>query len=58
MPFTTTTAVTDHLTELFALKVTPLEVFMDNGQSFNSKEWYSFVDKYGFKHTTSSLLYL
>ena len=54
---TITSAVIDHITELSALERTPLEVFTDNKQPFSSKEWYTFPDKYGFKHTTSSLYY-
>ena len=42
------------LTELFILAGTPPEVFANNGQPFNSKEWYNLTDKYGFKHTMSS----
>ena len=34
----TMTAFTDHPTKLFTIKVTPLEIFMDNGQSFNFED--------------------
>ena len=55
--FTTVAALINHLAEPFALKEKPLEIFLDNGQPFNSKEWYTFKDKYGFKQTISGLHY-
>ena len=54
----TKTTVINHLTVLFALKGIPLEVCTDNGQHFSTKQWYTFTDKYGFKHTTFSPHYL
>ena len=51
---TIATAVTGHLAEVFALQRIPLKIFTDNRQPFNYKEWYTFRDKYCFKHTTLS----
>ena len=56
---TTATAVIDCLTEMFALQGMSLEIFIDDGQILNSKEWYMHIYKYGFKiplqaHTTFS----
>ena len=52
MSCTTATAVNDCLTELFALAEALLESSQTMVNPFNSKEWYPFTDKYGFKHKT------
>ena len=57
MSSTTANNVTDHLTELSALKGTLLEVFTNSRQPFNSKVWCAFTNKYGFKYTTSNPCY-
>ena len=56
MSSTTMTVAIDYLTEPFALKEMPLEASTGNKQHYSSKQSYTFADKYGFKHTTSTLL--
>ena len=53
MSFTNANAVINCLTELFAFKETLKDVFTDNRQLLSSQEWYTFTDKYGFKHKIS-----
>ena len=52
MSSTTATSVIECLTELYALKGLPLEIFTEKDNPFNYKDWYTFTDKYAFDHTT------
>ena len=47
-------SIKDHLQELFAVEGTPDEVMSDNGLTFSSREFNSFLSGLGIRHSTSS----
>ena len=53
----TATSVFGGLIELFSLESTLKDMFTARRQCFNSRKWYWFEDKQGFKHTTSNTHY-
>ena len=58
MNFTNAIAVINYVTELFAIKgTTPRSSSLTIGNPSSSKEIYTFIDKYSFKHTTYSPQY-
>ena len=53
-----TAAVVKHMKSIFARHGIPLEVVLDKGLQYSSREFANFSKEYGFVHSTSSPKYL